>query len=145
AALYAHASREAGHDRGPAALGVNRFIYVSESDHAARRAIRRPFLEFLSTRAPDLKAALFSKYGTDPEGCFDRCLEDFCLFGAPDTVAARIADLAEGTGLSCLICSLNLITLEHDRCIRSMELFADEVMPRFVQRTRERRMQGAHA
>src|SRR5262249_18752899 len=31
-ALYAHASREAGHDRGPAALGVNRFIYVSESD-----------------------------------------------------------------------------------------------------------------
>jgi alkanesulfonate monooxygenase SsuD/methylene tetrahydromethanopterin reductase-like flavin-dependent oxidoreductase (luciferase family) len=145
AALYAHASREAGHDRGPAALGVNRFIYVSESDSAARREIRGPFLEFLSTRAPDLKAALLMKYGTDPEGCFDRCLDDFCLFGAPSTVAGSIAEIVDRTGLSCMICSLNLITLEHDQCIRSMELFAEEVMPQFVHQPSERRIQGAHA
>jgi alkanesulfonate monooxygenase SsuD/methylene tetrahydromethanopterin reductase-like flavin-dependent oxidoreductase (luciferase family) len=142
AALYVRASREAGHDRGPAGLGVNRFIYVSDSDAKARREIRRPFLEFLSTRAPDLKSALLRIYGTDPEGCYDRCLEDFCLFGSPRTVAARLADLVDRIGLSYLLCSLNLITLEHDQCVRSMELFAEEVMSRFAPVVRERRYQG---
>jgi alkanesulfonate monooxygenase SsuD/methylene tetrahydromethanopterin reductase-like flavin-dependent oxidoreductase (luciferase family) len=144
-ALYVQTSSEAGHDRGIDALGINRFIYVSESDAKARREIRRPFLEFLSTRAPDLKAALERKYGTGPEECFDSCLDDFCLFGSPRTVADRIADLIAHTGLTSLLCSLNLITLEHERCIRSMELFAEDVMPRFLKNTSEHHLLGAHA
>jgi alkanesulfonate monooxygenase SsuD/methylene tetrahydromethanopterin reductase-like flavin-dependent oxidoreductase (luciferase family) len=140
-AVYWRGFQEAGHGGSPVDLAVNRFVYVADSDARARREIRQPFLSFLSERAPDLKAALLRKYQTEAHLCFDRFLEDFCLFGSPESVGAQIQELQERIGLTYLLCSLNFITLDHAACVRSMKRFAREVMPRFTTLARERRLQ----
>jgi alkanesulfonate monooxygenase SsuD/methylene tetrahydromethanopterin reductase-like flavin-dependent oxidoreductase (luciferase family) len=129
ARIYEKARAESGNNHRPAGLAVNRFVYVGESDRAAHRAICGPFGAFLERHAPDLRAAVERKYGAAPS--LERCLEDFCLFGSPKTVAARIRQLQDATGTSHLLCTLNFITVDHRQCLRSMELFAREVMPRF--------------
>jgi alkanesulfonate monooxygenase SsuD/methylene tetrahydromethanopterin reductase-like flavin-dependent oxidoreductase (luciferase family) len=120
----------AGHDRHGASLAVNRFCYVSDDDARARAEIEAPFMELMGERAPDLKAALIAKYGGAAELSFERFLEDFGVFGAPDTVAARLRDVLAATRTDYLLATVNFVTLDHDLCMRSMELFASEVMPR---------------
>ncbi len=110
-------------------LAVNRFIYVAESDDQARLEIEAPFTEFVRKRAPDLRAALARRYGAEANATFDRWVEDFLIVGSPETVAARLDELRATAGVRDLVCSLNYVTLDHDRCVRSMELFAREVMP----------------
>lgn len=118
----------AGYNGVPGALSVNRFIFVTDDDRRARQQIEGPFLRFIDQHAPDLKAALEQRYGT---GSLDygRLVNDFCVFGSPETVAGRLRELHQQLGVGYVLCSLNLITLDHDACLRSMELMAREVMP----------------
>ena len=127
---YRNAYYAAGHNGSGGDLSINRFIYVSDTDDQARREIEQPFLTFIEERAPDLKSALIKKYGGAESFGFERFREDFCIFGSPDTVSTRIKQLREGLGITNLLCTLNFITLDHALCLRSMELFAREVMPR---------------
>jgi len=141
---YRDALRERQPQDGRASLNVNRFIYVSDSDATARREIEGPFMAFIKERAPDLKATLAKRYGDEKGFSFDRFLHDFCLFGSPATVAARIEELREQTGLQNLLATLNYITLDHALCLRSMELFAKEVMPAFAASGPSRASAAAH-
>lgn len=124
--------QEYGHNGMGVELTINRFVYVSDTDEKARREIEEPFMDFIKNRAPDLKAALITKYGGEDNFNFDLFINDFCLFGSPETVTSQINELAEKVNLSYLLCSLNFITLDHALCIKSMELFAKEVMPNFT-------------
>ena len=120
---------EAGHDPADRILSVNRFIYVSDDDERARAEFEQPFLELMHERAPDLKGALVAKYGDVDELTFDRFLADFCVCGSPETVSRRLQDVIEATRTDYLLATLNFVTLDHDLCLRSMEMFAAEVMP----------------
>ncbi|MGH7801337.1 MAG: LLM class flavin-dependent oxidoreductase [Thermodesulfobacteriota bacterium] len=131
AGLYWNALQKAGHNGRRAKLTINRFIYISDTDEKARREIEVSFMDFINNRAPDLKSTLIRKYGSEEKFNFDRFINDFCIFGSPATVTLRIKELAEKIDLSYVLCSLNLITLDHSLCIKSMELFAKEVMPNF--------------
>jgi alkanesulfonate monooxygenase SsuD/methylene tetrahydromethanopterin reductase-like flavin-dependent oxidoreductase (luciferase family) len=124
---YRNHRDDAGFDAASEALSINRFVYVSDDDARARREIEGPFMTFIAQHAPDLKAALHEKYN----GAFhyERFVSDFCIFGSPATVASRMRQLQTELGTSYLLCSLNLITLDHQLCLRSMELMATEVMP----------------
>lgn len=124
---YHQALAAAGHNGGLEPT-VNRFVYVSESDDSARAEMEQPFVEFIADYAPDLRGALESRYGTGPVE-YDRVVEDFCLFGSPTTVAARLRELQELVGLRHLLVTVNFPTVELDACLRSMELFAHEVLP----------------
>jgi alkanesulfonate monooxygenase SsuD/methylene tetrahydromethanopterin reductase-like flavin-dependent oxidoreductase (luciferase family) len=119
---------QAGYDGVPGALSINRFIYVSDDDQSARRQIEGPFLEFIDRHAPDLKAGLHEKYGSASLN-YDRLVNDFCVFGSPNTVAARLRELHLHLGTTYVLCSLNLITLDHDLCLRSMQMMGTEVIP----------------
>ena len=130
-ASYWRTVRESAVSRSSVELGVNRFLYIADSDSQARRDVRQPFMRFIYERAPDLKVALVRKYGSESALSFEHFLEDFCLFGSPDTVYGRVKRLKEEAGATYLLCSLNLITLEHELCVHSMKLFAEEVLPRF--------------
>jgi len=107
---------------------LNRFVYVSASDEQARRELERAFAEFIADYAPDLRAALEARYGEGPVD-YGRVVEDFCLFGSPATVRARLLRLRDVAGIRRLIVTLNYPTVELALCRRSMELFAREVMP----------------
>jgi alkanesulfonate monooxygenase SsuD/methylene tetrahydromethanopterin reductase-like flavin-dependent oxidoreductase (luciferase family) len=125
-------------------LIVNRFIYVSETDENARREMEEPFLEFIKLRAPDLKAALISKYSGEENFSYKRFLDDFCLFGSPETVAGGLRELASNMDIGYFLCSLNFITQSHALCLKSTELFAREVIPDFRvgEKRRETRVTG---
>lgn len=119
----------AGHDRDGRELSVNRFVYVSGDDRRARAEVEAPFMEFMEHRAPDLRAALVTKYGHEDELRFDRFLDDFLIVGAPDTVTAKLRELQDAVDAGYLLTTLNFVTLDHSLCVRSTELFAAEVMP----------------
>ncbi len=134
--LYWQTYKQAGHNGTRVELPVNRFLYVAETDRKAREEVEGPFMAFIHEKAPDLKAALCQRYG---EGnlSFERFLNDFCIFGSPDTCIAKIEELKREIGLTYLLCTLNFVTMDHDRCLRSMERFAKFVMPYFKGASRE--------
>lgn len=129
--------RETDHNGTDVELKVNRFIYVSDTDEKARGEMEGPFTDFIENHAPDLKAALIMKYGSEENFSFDRFVSDFCVFGSPETVTLRVKEMAGRVKLNNLLCSLNFITQDHSLCIRSMELFAKEVMPAFTSPRKE--------
>jgi alkanesulfonate monooxygenase SsuD/methylene tetrahydromethanopterin reductase-like flavin-dependent oxidoreductase (luciferase family) len=126
-ALYYRTLAAAGYNGGLEPT-VNRFVYISETDESARNEMEQAFARFIADFAPDLRAALEARYGSGPVD-YDRVVEDFCLFGSPATVAARILELREVVGVRRLLVTVNFPTLELDLCLRSMELFASEVLP----------------
>ncbi|MGH7177131.1 MAG: LLM class flavin-dependent oxidoreductase [Tepidisphaeraceae bacterium] len=118
---------DAGFDGSTCALSMNRFIYIAQTDHQARREIEAPFMSFIEHRAPDLKTALTEKYG--PTLDFDRFVSDFCIFGSPQTVTRKLRGIQEHLGMTYVLGTLNFVTLDHESCLRSMRLLANEVMP----------------
>jgi alkanesulfonate monooxygenase SsuD/methylene tetrahydromethanopterin reductase-like flavin-dependent oxidoreductase (luciferase family) len=110
-------------------LLLNRFVFVAASNAAAHRTMREPFLQFLEHRAPDLRDYLARTFG--PDGLnYDFLTREICIFGDADHCASRFAELRRRTGAGHFLCTFNFITLDHERCVESMEYFARDVMPR---------------
>jgi alkanesulfonate monooxygenase SsuD/methylene tetrahydromethanopterin reductase-like flavin-dependent oxidoreductase (luciferase family) len=66
-----------------------------------------------------------------PEPETDDLLDRFLVIGTPDTCVRQIARMRELVGISHFNCSFWFGDLAHRRVLRSMELFAKEVMPAF--------------
>jgi len=52
--------------------------------------------------------------------------------GTPETVRKFIAHEVEATGVNYYVCDFAFGTISHEDALRSTELFANEVMPAFV-------------
>jgi alkanesulfonate monooxygenase SsuD/methylene tetrahydromethanopterin reductase-like flavin-dependent oxidoreductase (luciferase family) len=59
-------------------------------------------------------------------------LDRFLVIGTPEKVIAQIARLREWVGISQFNCSFWFGDLDQKRVLKSMELFAKEVMPAFT-------------
>ncbi len=57
--------------------------------------------------------------------------QELMLFGNPDSVTRKIEWMRDELGVRYVICWMNMGGLEPDKVLRSMQLFATEVMPRF--------------
>jgi alkanesulfonate monooxygenase SsuD/methylene tetrahydromethanopterin reductase-like flavin-dependent oxidoreductase (luciferase family) len=57
--------------------------------------------------------------------------QELMLFGNPDTVARKIRWIRDEMGANYVLCWMNMGGLEPERVLRSMRLFAEEVIPRF--------------
>ena len=66
----------------------------------------------------------------DPLVMYDQWL----LFGTPEVVARKLERLLERTGITYLNCVFAIGRLPHEKVLRSMDLFAREVMPHFRDR-----------
>jgi alkanesulfonate monooxygenase SsuD/methylene tetrahydromethanopterin reductase-like flavin-dependent oxidoreductase (luciferase family) len=53
------------------------------------------------------------------------------LFGSPARVREQVRRLVEESGCNYVICSFVWGTLPHQQALRSLQLFAQEVMPSF--------------
>ena len=62
---------------------------------------------------------------------FDYISDNRAFIGTPDQCAAKIAEL-RAQGVEYFGCNFAMGGIPHDKVMRSMQLFADEVMPRFV-------------
>ena len=80
---------------------------------------------------PEEYAAYRNRYSPDARFDYGAMCDNVMLFGSPDHIAERIEAL-RGSGVENLIFFVNFGGIEHQKVLDSLELFASEVMPQFV-------------
>lgn len=121
----------------PLSVGVQRAVYVTTSDADARAAaeearwnmrvtlsLRNNYERVEGGRAIPVPAP------TEPD--VDDLLDRFLVIGTPRTCVRQIQRLQREVGITHFNCSFWFGDLEQARVLRSMELFAREVMPAFA-------------
>jgi alkanesulfonate monooxygenase SsuD/methylene tetrahydromethanopterin reductase-like flavin-dependent oxidoreductase (luciferase family) len=143
---YREAARRYGYEASGDQLGWAAPIYVAESDEVAEREsgehIERLFNDYLYsplemlippgyTSIRSLKAILTNRGGTVFEPQTLRQLVDKSTFvvGSPTTVRDKIAEMQSRTGFKKMVCMIQFGTLPDPLVRKSMQLFAEDVMP----------------
>ena len=136
-ALAADAGRNSTLDDVP----FFRYFYVAETEEQAREDTaahinwildimqwRRIFSE--SSEVP-YRIADWRRERAELPLSFDYISDNRAFIGTPDQCAAKIAEL-RAQGVEYFGCNFAMGGIPHDKVMRSMRLFADEVMPRFA-------------
>ena len=117
-------------------VGVQRAVYVTDSVADARAAAEEARWNMRVTLSlrnhyerVERGRAIAVPAPKEPD--VDDLLDRFLVIGTPDTVIRQITRIKELVGISHFNCSFWFGDLEHPRILRSMELFAREVMPAF--------------
>ena len=142
---YRQAWREAGHPPGQEQIQTSLHCYVAET-HAKALAGAGPrveryievFGEAVSSWASH-QAAQYADYGTMVESIARTTLESMleghqALIGTPEEVVEQLAYQVEAFGEIEPSMQINFGGLGEAEAIRTLELFADRVMPRFSPR-----------
>jgi alkanesulfonate monooxygenase SsuD/methylene tetrahydromethanopterin reductase-like flavin-dependent oxidoreductase (luciferase family) len=121
----------------PLSVGVQRAVYVTDSVADARAAAEEARWNMrvtLSLRNNYEKVergrAIAVPGPKEPDT--DDLLDRFLVIGTPETCIRQIKRIEELVGITHFNCSFWFGDLEHARVLRSMELFAREVMPAFA-------------
>jgi alkanesulfonate monooxygenase SsuD/methylene tetrahydromethanopterin reductase-like flavin-dependent oxidoreductase (luciferase family) len=121
---------------------VTKHVYVAPSDAEALADAKEPEMwyrdAFIRSLSADGLVGLHESVYQGAEAMIARLksqswedlVQSALLIGAPDTVAAKIAEL-EAAGTGEVACWMNFGGLAPDKVRRSMRLFAEEVIPRF--------------
>jgi alkanesulfonate monooxygenase SsuD/methylene tetrahydromethanopterin reductase-like flavin-dependent oxidoreductase (luciferase family) len=119
--------RDAGHDPNSVQLPVNRFIYVGESNDRAIEETRETILRFVHRDNSVIRDFL----KLPPESInYDLLFREVCIFGDADFCARRIEELSRSVDIRHLILTFNYFTIDQARCLRSMQRFVSDVLPR---------------
>jgi alkanesulfonate monooxygenase SsuD/methylene tetrahydromethanopterin reductase-like flavin-dependent oxidoreductase (luciferase family) len=94
-----------------------RHVFVGESDADARRQGSEAIEYYLK-----------STVQFRPVGDHER---EQMIFGGPETCIEKVRELEQEAGINNLICWMNFGALPLETVLRSMRLFAEEVMPKF--------------
>jgi alkanesulfonate monooxygenase SsuD/methylene tetrahydromethanopterin reductase-like flavin-dependent oxidoreductase (luciferase family) len=115
--LFAAAMAEQGKPGIPFDFPCIRHVFVGETDATARRDGKEAVEYYMKS------TALFR-----PIGAHER---DQMIFGSPDTCAAKIERLCRTAGVNYILGWMNFGGMPQERVVRSMRLFAHQVLPRF--------------
>ena len=111
-------------------LGISRHITVAETDAEAEALARPNYLAWY-----DNLARLWRDFGAEPvrfaKSFAEAKARGVAIAGSPTTVRAEIARQIEASGCSYFICRFAYGELSHDQALRSIDLFAHDVMPHF--------------
>ncbi len=114
-------------------VDIARLVYVAETDAAARRdseaGILRHLAHFSSGHTSGYLGTVQEKTVGARTG-YDALAHDIILHGSPATVADKIAHLRDTTGATSIMVHYPP-WYGIDKALRSLELFATEVAPRF--------------
>jgi alkanesulfonate monooxygenase SsuD/methylene tetrahydromethanopterin reductase-like flavin-dependent oxidoreductase (luciferase family) len=147
-AMYQQQAQKYGYQALPQQLGWATPVYVSDSDESALREAR-PHIEafynkFLRMPVEMLlppgylsltsMAAVTDKIRSGPAAggytIEDLSAKGMIICGGPDSVVRQLETYQKQVGFGKLIAMTQFGTLPHDLTVKSMELFAREVMPR---------------
>jgi alkanesulfonate monooxygenase SsuD/methylene tetrahydromethanopterin reductase-like flavin-dependent oxidoreductase (luciferase family) len=115
-------------------MGVNRHIVIAETEAAAKETAGRAYpawrhhmgLLWHEYKVPfPLEAALPPEFDTV-------CQRGDAIAGTPTQVRDFIAREIEATGVNYYVCDFAFGRMTQDEAMRSVELFAKEVMPAFA-------------
>jgi alkanesulfonate monooxygenase SsuD/methylene tetrahydromethanopterin reductase-like flavin-dependent oxidoreductase (luciferase family) len=123
------AFKDAGGD--VARVPIGRFVVVGETDEAARQAAR-PAAEKLTANYRRGGDQLRRRILTEDDLDAERFLNEVAIVGSLDTVAERITTLHDEFGFGTFMLVTGFLgNLPQEEVIRTLELFAKEVRPRF--------------
>jgi alkanesulfonate monooxygenase SsuD/methylene tetrahydromethanopterin reductase-like flavin-dependent oxidoreductase (luciferase family) len=115
---------------------VQRAVYVTRDDADARAAAEEARWNMRVTLSlrnhyerVEQGRAIAVPAPKEPD--VDDLLDRFLVIGTPETVIRQITRIRDLVGITHFNCSFWFGDLEHARVLRSMELFAREVMPAF--------------
>jgi len=118
-------------------VGVQRAVYVTKSEADAREAAEQARWNMrvtlsLRNHYERVEGGKAIPVPAPNEPDIDDLLDRFLVIGTPDTVIRQIKRLQSVVGISHFNCSFWIGDIEQARVLRSMELFAKEVMPAFA-------------
>ena len=126
----------------PIKVGTQRPVYVTDNDADARAAAEQARWNMrvtLSLRHNYSRVenghAIAVPFDNEPTT--DDILDKFSVIGTPDTCIRQIQRLQEAMGIDHFNCSFYFGDLKQSKVLRSMRLFAEEVMPAFRTLTAE--------
>ena len=116
--------------------GIVRHVYVADTDAQALQEAKAAFADFIGNfnylRLAHGDHGGRTAYLADFEG---RLAEGLHIVGAPDTVARQVQEHLALTGSNYFVGSFCFGSLSHEQTLRSLRLFAEEVMPACRQRS----------
>jgi luciferase family oxidoreductase group 1 len=120
----------------PLHVGVQRAVYVTDSAADARAAAEEARWNMrvtlsLRNHYERVEHGHAIPVPAPKEPDVDDLLDRFLVIGTPDTVIRQIARVREQVGITHFNCSFWFGDLPQARVLRSMELFARDVMPAF--------------
>jgi alkanesulfonate monooxygenase SsuD/methylene tetrahydromethanopterin reductase-like flavin-dependent oxidoreductase (luciferase family) len=113
--MLVEARKKRGLEREPFDFTCLRHVFVAESDKEAMEQ-GKAYVEYYMKSTAQFR----------PVGPHER---DEMIFGGPQTVIAKLRRLNEMAGVNNLICWMNFGGMPQELVLRSMRLFAAEVMP----------------
>jgi alkanesulfonate monooxygenase SsuD/methylene tetrahydromethanopterin reductase-like flavin-dependent oxidoreductase (luciferase family) len=121
--------RLSGHVAVPK-IGILRQIVVAESDNEALEAARTAHKDWY--RSITKLWHDHDDHSVDGLFAWEPATEhETMLFGSPSRIREQMARLVETSGCNYIVCSFAWGTLPHAQALRSLQLFAREVMPAF--------------
>lgn len=114
-------------------LGAGYKVYVAETD-AEALAVARP----AQREHHESLVKLWHDFGTEPTGRgftpnLDLMIERGVAFvGTPARVRDQVAEYFASSGCNYLVCQVHFGNMTHEQALRSLRLFAEEVMPAFI-------------
>jgi alkanesulfonate monooxygenase SsuD/methylene tetrahydromethanopterin reductase-like flavin-dependent oxidoreductase (luciferase family) len=120
----------------PLKVGVQRAVYVTDSVADARAAAEEARWNMrvtlsLRNHYERVEGGRAIPVPAPTEPTIDDLLDRFLVIGTPDTCIRQIRRVQEAVGITHFNCSFWFGDLGQARVLRSMELFAREVMPAF--------------
>jgi alkanesulfonate monooxygenase SsuD/methylene tetrahydromethanopterin reductase-like flavin-dependent oxidoreductase (luciferase family) len=115
--------------------GFTRQVYVAETDARALREAKVAYQDFYANFNYQ-----FAKHGSDRyahRAAFEPLVEQgLMLAGSPSTVRARLRELVEAIGGNYFLGTFAFGSLSTEQVLRSLSLFAEQVMPAFASAAR---------
>jgi luciferase family oxidoreductase group 1 len=120
----------------PLKVGVQRAVYVTDTLADARAAAEEARWNMrvtlsLRNHQERVEAGRAIAVPMPKEPDVDDLLDRFLVIGTPDTCIRQLERIQERVGITHFNCSFWFGDVEHPRVLKSMELFAKEVMPAF--------------
>lgn len=123
-------------------MAHNEFVYVGESDAQVKADIKDHVMWYVRTAAKiwgerdrSKVSEAYANYNDILEWLdvvpFEEIYNDLGMFGTPDAVAEKVRWMRDEGGVDHLINFMWIGGFEQEKALRNMELFANEVMPRF--------------
>ena len=139
--LYSERCVAAGKDLPVAEMPYFRFVYLDEDEQAAREYPRKSLTWVRDlggyrrtlTHGDEINVDLdhWRRVRTEQPPTYESELENSTYFGTPGQCVRWITRLRDEHGIGYFGASMSYGHMEHSRVMRSMELFAKEVMPKF--------------
>jgi alkanesulfonate monooxygenase SsuD/methylene tetrahydromethanopterin reductase-like flavin-dependent oxidoreductase (luciferase family) len=141
---YRGALRENNHDPADFDYPLLQQVYVHEDEKSAREDARDYTMWYYSLlgnllpseqrgAVPDQYRQYAKIQRNVQDLTYDYLLEHGVNFGTPEQVTQKIRRLQEEVGVNHYIGWFNVGGLPHDKVVRSMRLFAEQVMPAFAE------------